>query len=139
MKLLPCPFCGDEGEKGSQNVSQMKDVLPPLENPHSYRTAANAYTIWENAHAEENRKRTSGVRNTFTRITCRVCGAMCPETNWNQRFSSHVVVTDADLARAYNLALKETASIVLTGDSVLTPDERCARFVRSLLAKVGAA
>ncbi len=23
--------------------------------------------------------------NKFVRITCRACGAMCPEENWNQR------------------------------------------------------
>lgn len=84
---LPCPFCGDEGEKGRQVISQMTGVLPPLENPHSYRTSANAHTRWEQENAEENRRRTTGVKNEFARLTCRVCGAMCPEANWNQRAS----------------------------------------------------
>ena len=48
--LLPCPFCGDDAEKGRQEVTQM--------------------------NAE---------RNKFVRITCRVCGCMCPEHNWNTR------------------------------------------------------
>jgi hypothetical protein len=48
--LLPCPFCGDDGDKGRQEVTQMIES-----------------------------------RNKFARITCRVCGAMCPEENWNRR------------------------------------------------------
>ena len=48
--LLPCPFCGDDGDKGRQEVTQMIEG-----------------------------------RNKFTRITCRACGAMCPEENWNRR------------------------------------------------------
>jgi hypothetical protein len=83
--LKPCPFCGDEGEKGRQTVSQISDVLPPLENPHSYRTAANAYRQWEDEHADENKRRAAGIKNEFVRLTCRVCGAMCPEANWNCR------------------------------------------------------
>lgn len=49
-QLLPCPFCGDEGEKGIQAVTLM------------------------------NAERTS-----FNRVTCRCCGATCPEPNWNLR------------------------------------------------------
>ena len=48
--LLPCPFCGDDGDKGRQEVTQMIEG-----------------------------------RNKFARITCRACGAMCPEENWNRR------------------------------------------------------
>ena len=48
--LLPCPFCGDDGDKGRQEVTQMIEG-----------------------------------RNKFARITCRACGAMCPEENWNLR------------------------------------------------------
>ena len=51
--LLPCPFCGDDGEKGIQAVTMM--------------------------NAE---------RTQFNRVTCRCCGAMCPEMNWNRRASS---------------------------------------------------
>jgi hypothetical protein len=47
---LPCPFCGDDGDKGVQKVTQMMEGRP-----------------------------------TFNRITCRSCGAMCPEPNWNRR------------------------------------------------------
>lgn len=50
--LKPCPFCGDDDEKGRQAVTQMPDG------------------------------------NTFDRIKCRCCGAMCPEQNWNQRAAS---------------------------------------------------
>lgn len=49
-QLLPCPFCGDEGEKGIQAVTLM------------------------------NAERTS-----FKRVSCRCCGATCPEPNWNHR------------------------------------------------------
>jgi len=48
--LLPCPFCGDDGDKGRQEVTQMTEGY-----------------------------------NKFARITCRACGAMCPEENWNRR------------------------------------------------------
>jgi len=48
--LLPCPFCGDDDDKGRQEVTQMIEG-----------------------------------RNKFARITCRACGAMCPEENWNRR------------------------------------------------------
>ena len=53
--LLPCPFCGDDGDKGRQEVTQMIEG-----------------------------------RNKFARITCRACGAMCPEENWNQRAAQPV-------------------------------------------------
>lgn len=51
-KLLPCPFCGDDGDKGVQEVTMMTDERPK-----------------------------------FNRITCRACGAMCPEHNWNRRIA----------------------------------------------------
>ena len=51
MKLLPCPFCGDDDVKGRQTVTQV------------------------------------GTGNKFDRIICRVCGAMCPEQNWQHRYT----------------------------------------------------
>ena len=58
--LLPCPFCGDDGDKGRQEVTQMIEG-----------------------------------RNKFARITCRACGAMCPEENWNRRAALAAQPADA--------------------------------------------
>ncbi len=58
--LLPCPFCGDDGDKGRQEVTQMIEG-----------------------------------RNKFARITCRACGAMCPEENWNRRAALAVQPAEA--------------------------------------------
>ena len=63
--LLPCPFCGDDGDKGRQEVTQMIEG-----------------------------------RNKFARITCRTCGAMCPEENWNPRglkFAEPAAAQPADI------------------------------------------
>lgn len=49
-KMKPCPFCGDDAEKGRQEVTMMNDE-----------------------------------RDQFVRVTCRVCGCMCPKLNWNTR------------------------------------------------------
>jgi len=57
--LLPCPFCGDDGDKGVQHVTQMVEGRP-----------------------------------SFNRITCRACGAMCPEENWNHRAPTGAAPTD---------------------------------------------
>lgn len=61
--LKPCPFCGDDGEKGRQAVKNM----------------------------------VSG--ESFDRIICRCCGAMCPEQNWNQRAASPFAFTADDALR----------------------------------------
>ena len=34
-------------------------------------------------------------RNKFARITCRACGAMCPEENWNRRAALAAQPADA--------------------------------------------
>ena len=65
--LLPCPFCGDDGDKGRQEVTQMTEGY-----------------------------------NKFVRITCRACGAMCPEENWNRRAALAAQPADAQqIGRAH--------------------------------------
>jgi len=80
--LLPCPFCGDDGDKGRQEVTQMIEG-----------------------------------RNKFARITCRACGAMCPEENWNRRAALaaqpaepvEVVVDVWDRSRMIDAAIRASA------------------------------
>ena len=98
--LLPCPFCGDDGDKGRQEVTQMIEG-----------------------------------RNKFARITCRACGAMCPEENWNRRAAlaaqpAEPAYTHADVAEAhakgYALGLRQVDRPHPT-DAQPTGQSPCAR------------
>ena len=79
--LLPCPFCGDDGDKGRQEVTQMIEG-----------------------------------RNKFARITCRACGAMCPEENWNRR----AALAQKAEPDEQEVALQKIADF--GQDQVMTPD-----------------
>ena len=98
--LLPCPFCGDDGDKGRQEVTQMVEGC-----------------------------------NKFARITCRACGAMCPEENWNRRAAlaaqpAEPAYTHADVAEAhakgYALGLRQVDRPHPT-DAQPTGQSPCAR------------
>lgn len=67
-ELLPCPFCGDAGDKGRQTVTQMIEGRPQ-----------------------------------FDRITCRSCGAMCPENNWGRRIGLAALITDDQIDRIFSI------------------------------------
>lgn len=79
--LEPCPFCGDDGDKGRQEVTQMIEG-----------------------------------RNKFARITCRACGAMCPEENWNRR----AALAQKAEPDEQEVALQKIADF--GQDQVMTPD-----------------
>ena len=74
--LLPCPFCGDDGDKGRQEVTQMIEG-----------------------------------RNKFARITCRACGAMCPEENWNRRAALAQKAEPPSMPQGKSLALLDLDSV----------------------------
>ena len=83
--LLPCPFCGDDGDKGWQEVTQMIEG-----------------------------------RNKFARITCRACGAMCPEENWNRRAALAAQPAPAAVPPGMALVpIEPTPGIITTGTVAL--------------------
>ena len=114
--LLPCPFCGDDGDKGRQEVTQMIEG-----------------------------------RNKFARITCRACGAMCPEENWNRRAAlaaqpvpAAVPLTDEKIDHTLATTLDEFArttrgmSHALDVNADITANSRLRRmFARAVLAAAG--
>ena len=104
--LLPCPFCGDDGDKGRQEVTQMIEG-----------------------------------RNKFARITCRACGAMCPEENWNRRAALAAQPAPAAVPPGYVLVpIEPTPEMVDAGDvarhSVLT-QARTSVIYRAMIAAAG--
>ena len=86
--LLPCPFCGDDGDKGRQEVTQMIEG-----------------------------------RNKFARITCRACGAMCPEENWNRRAALAAQPAEPTMDTVLRNAARRSATVIHPGRLAAQPAE----------------
>jgi hypothetical protein len=62
-------------------------------------------------------------RNKFARITCRACGAMCPEENWNRRATLAAQPAEPTMDTVLRNAARRSATVIHPGRLAAQPAE----------------